>query len=220
MFWSKRPPTFLSVLFILVVGITGIIYPFRSTNRTPPQVTYVQRQVSTALAQFVRGLHFTTTPQTIDIPKTSHSPVANPPLVLPANATSYTRGQWATDVLKAIGNTNPDPNTVNWVVGWTDWESGGSNVAAYNLLNTTQQMPGSWSFNSVGVQNFTSYQEGVAANALVLENGYYPALLQALRTNDLATLANPGSDIQSELSTWGTGWRSWGFSGNNANESF
>jgi hypothetical protein len=141
-------------------------------------------------------------------------------VVLPADTTSYTRGQWATDLLKAIGNASPSQKTVYWVVNWTYWETSSGDGAAYNLLNTTQQMPGSWSFNSAGVQNFTSYAQGIHANAIVLENGYYPTLLTALQTNDLASLASPSDSIQSELGTWGTGWRGWGFSAAHANDIF
>jgi hypothetical protein len=140
-------------------------------------------------------------------------------MVLPVDTTSYTRAQWATDLLKAIGNSNPSIKTIYWVVGWTDYESSAGG-AAYNLLNTTQRMPGSWDFNSVGVQNFTSYSQGIQANAIVLENGYYPTLLVALQSNDLSSLASPPASIQNELGTWGTGWRGWGFNGTRANEIF
>jgi hypothetical protein len=140
-------------------------------------------------------------------------------MVLPVDTISYTRAQWATDLLKAIGNSNPSLKTIYWVVGWTDYESSAGG-AAYNLLNTTQRMPGGWDFNSVGVQNYTSYSQGIKANAIVLENGYYPTLLAALQSNDLSSLASPPASIQSELGTWGTGWRSWGFSGARANETF
>jgi len=141
------------------------------------------------------------------------------PMALPTDTTHYTRAQWATDLLKAIGNSNPSLKTMYWVVGWTDYESSAGG-AAYNLLNTTQRMPGSWNFNSGGVQNFTSYSQGIQANAIVLENGYYPVLLAALRSNSLASLTTPPASMQSELGTWGTGWRSWGFSGVRANQTF
>jgi hypothetical protein len=143
------------------------------------------------------------------------------PIVLPADTTSYTRAQWAADLLKAIGDSTPSHDTIYWVVGWTDFETrSASGGAAYNLLNTTQLMPGSWDFNRAGVQNFTSYSQGIQANAICLENGYYPTLLAALRANDLTTLGSPPASIQSELSTWGTGWMNWGFSGERANETF
>src|SRR5262252_6067114 len=133
---------------------------------------------------------------------------------------SYTRQQWASDFLAAIGNTAPDPLVINWVVGWTRYETSAGAGAAYNLLNTTQTEPGSTPFNSVGVQNFTSYTQGVQANAHVLENGLYPDLLAALAHNDVAELSAPSAAIRNELSTWGTGYKNWGFSAAGANDSF
>ena len=123
---------------------------------------------------------------------------------------SYTRGQFATDVLHAIGNNNPTPQTVDWVVAWslaeTGHPSGSYQGASYNLLNTTQPASGATDFNSIGVKNYTSYSQGVNATAQTLENGYYTDLLAALRTNDDAALGfgsnSPTLGILHNLNTW------------------
>lgn len=119
---------------------------------------------------------------------------------------SYTREQWCKDFLTAIGNTSPSTDTLNWIIGWTKIESAPPG-AMYNLLNTTQHMPGSTNFNSVGVQNFVSYAQGIDANRIVLENGLYPALLAALRTDDTQSLGinathTVSSNIAANLNVW------------------
>ena len=119
---------------------------------------------------------------------------------------SYTREQWCKDFLTAIGNTSPSNDTLNWVIGWTKIESMPPG-ALYNLLNTTQSMPGSTDFNSVGVQNFISYAQGIEANKIVLENGLYPALLSALRTNDTQSLGvntthTVNASVAANLNIW------------------
>src|SRR5260370_18460200 len=81
---------------------------------------------------------------------------------------TYTRQQWATQFLNALGNANPTQNVINWVAGWTAYETATGSGANYNLLNTTQSASGSDSFNSAGVQNYTSSQQDVSTNAQVL----------------------------------------------------
>lgn len=119
---------------------------------------------------------------------------------------SYTRRQWAISFLNGLGNSNPSDNVINWVINWTAAE--GSNVGgqgAYNLLNTEQHMPGSTNFNSVGVQSFTSYDQGIQANDKVIENGLYPDLLGALRSNNESALGfggMPTAGVMANLNTW------------------
>lgn len=124
----------------------------------------------------------------------------------------YTREQWATAFLHAIGNGSPHPYMVKWVVAWTEFETGSSEIHAFhNLLNTTEGGYGSnflSVFNSVGVKQFPCFEDGVAANAAALIGGpnyYYPQLLEALRNNHGEHLQQPTQEIASELNTWGTG---------------
>lgn len=126
---------------------------------------------------------------------------------------SYTRGQFCKDVLKALGNANPTANTLNFMLGWSLEESGHdlSHSAAYNLWNTTQRASGSTSFNSVGVQNYTSYAQGIQATVQTLNNGLYPSLITALRTNNTVALgfgSTMSGGVQGDLSVWVSGKRS------------
>lgn len=119
---------------------------------------------------------------------------------------TYTRRQWAISFLNGLGNSNPSDNVINWVINWTAAE--GNTVGgqgAYNLLNTEQHMPGSTNFNSVGVQSFISYDQGIQANDKVIENGLYPNLLDALRNNNESALGfggAPSAGVMANLNTW------------------
>lgn len=119
----------------------------------------------------------------------------------------YTRQQWATDFLKAIGNSNPNQQTIDWVASWTTYETSCCGGASYNLLNTTEpNTPGVVSnFNQVGVKNYNSYSNGILANAKVIRNGYYPNLYNALRSNNTSLLYSNNANINHELGIWGTG---------------
>jgi len=126
---------------------------------------------------------------------------------------SFTRGQFCRDLLAAIGNVNPAQGTIDFMIGWSVEESGHSlsNMASYNLWNTTLPMPGSTTYNFANVQNYTSYQEGILANSLTLRNGLYPSLVRALQMNDTNALGMTGNmapAIAGDLSVWVSGQRS------------
>lgn len=118
---------------------------------------------------------------------------------------SYTRQDWARAFLAALGNHAPTQATVDWVVGWTYHETTTGQGATYNLLNTTERSPGSTLFgnNSAGVQNYTSFAQGVQVNAHVLGENFngYAALKQALLNNDINAL-NGSAGVRQGLSTW------------------
>lgn len=109
-----------------------------------------------------------------------------------------TRGEWATEFLHAIGNSNPDAKTVNFVATWT---LGENTQAQYNPLATKQPSEcQTGSFNDVGVRNYSTDQCGIDATVKTLENGYYPHILHGLQNNDPEEASNA-----IELGTWGTG---------------
>ncbi len=121
---------------------------------------------------------------------------------------SYTRAQWSTAFLQALGNQNPASAIIQWVASWSRFETTAGGGAAYNLLNTEQKASGSTNFNKAGVQNFISFVQGTQTNARVLANGLYPNLLTALKFNLAAPLgigSAPNSAINGEIKTWGTG---------------
>lgn len=72
----------------------------------------------------------------------------------------------------------------------------------FNPLNTTQGgYAGESDFNKVGVKNYRTYDDGIAANARVIHNGFYPRVVGAfLRGNSASTIC----DLIT-LSPWGTG---------------
>lgn len=114
----------------------------------------------------------------------------------------FTRDQWATDLLAALGNDIPLQTVLDFVIGWTVAETNTDSGAEFNLLNTTQPASDATDFNSVHVKNYTSYEEGIAETVTTLENGFYPALLQALKSNDVNALTGPNNAILSNLNTW------------------
>jgi hypothetical protein len=64
------------------------------------------------------------------------------------------------------------------------WQANENTKAVFNPLATTRDMPGSWEFNSVGVQNYLSLAQGLDASRLTIENGYtiygYGAIVRRL----------------------------------------
>lgn len=125
---------------------------------------------------------------------------------------SYSRHQWSTDFLKALGNSNPTQETVNFVDGWSKVETSAGQGARYNLLNTEEHATGSTNFNAFGVQNFVSYHQGVDTNAwLVKTSPSYKFLYEALRDNR-STLLHPqpgpiSTGISGDLQVWVSGSR-------------
>lgn len=123
---------------------------------------------------------------------------------------SYSRYDWSKDFVKALGNNAAKPEVEEFVVGWTYVETSAGSGAAYNLLNTTEKAHGSTDFNSAGVQNFTSYSQGIDVNASLVRNSrYYEHLYAALKNNDLHALGyNDGiiaPDVAADLQIWVSG---------------
>ena len=106
--------------------------------------------------------------------------------------------QWAKDFLTRLGA----PITSSNVQAITAWEQAEGTKAAYNPLATTQSgFAGETQFNSVGVKNYVSYQDGLDANVKVINNGLYPNILAALQQgNDPMAVAKAIA-----ASPWGTG---------------
>jgi hypothetical protein len=100
------------------------------------------------------------------------------------------------ELLRRLGAPVTD-NTLGALYAWRQAEGG---KAAYNPFNTTQRAEGSTSYNSVGVQNYTSPEQGVTATVKTLTNGRYEQILSALRAN--LSPEEIGSAIVA--SPWGT----------------
>jgi len=115
-------------------------------------------------------------------------------------AGSYTQSSWADAFLRSAGEPDTACNHA-FVVAWEGAEGGNwGNPARYNPLDTTMREPGSWSMNSVGVQAFPSWREGLQANVATLRNGYYGGTISALNAGNSAQAA---ADAVA-ASPWGT----------------
>lgn len=94
--------------------------------------------------------------------------------------------QWARALLSRLGYSTSNAN-VTAIMAWMRAEGGNwNNSAHYNPLNTTQRMSGSSSMNSVGVQSYTSWEQGLQATVTTLRNGYYGPILSALKSGKSA----------------------------------
>ena len=104
---------------------------------------------------------------------------------------------WARDFLTKVGM----PLTSENIRAISAWEQAEGTKAAFNPLATTQSgFAGETRFNSVGVKNYATYQDGIDANAHALMNGRYTNVLDALRAGNSATaVAQAIAD-----SPWGT----------------
>jgi hypothetical protein len=88
--------------------------------------------------------------------------------------------QFSSDVLKRIGAPVTGQNLA--VMG--AWIKAEGTKAAFNPLATVRKAPGATDFNSVGVKNFTSYEQGVDTTVGAITNGLYDDVIAALRRGD------------------------------------
>lgn len=96
--------------------------------------------------------------------------------------------EWASQLLGMLGAPASNAN-VSALVTWARFEGGHwNNSAHYNPLNTTLDMGGNQSMNSVGVKRYGSWDEGLSATVKTLlgnrssERGY-AAIVDALRAD-------------------------------------
>ncbi len=100
---------------------------------------------------------------------------------------SVTYGRWAGLFLEMVDAPVCRDNLVVVVA----WQAAEGTQAAWNPLATTRRMPGSASFNSVGVQSFTSLGQGLRGTWETIRNGWdvyrYGAIVRSLRACAPAT---------------------------------
>lgn len=114
-----------------------------------------------------------------------------------------TREDFARLLLKEIGAPVTQRNL--WAL--VSWMQAEGSIADFNPLATTQEMPGATNFNSVGVKNYRSLEEGVEATARTLNFGAnwglygYKPIRRRLRRNAWAYWTLRAV----EDSIWGTG---------------
>lgn len=84
-------------------------------------------------------------------------------------------GEWAGSFLSSLGAPGSRSNRIA-VVAWVASEG---TQATWNPLATTKHMPGATQYNSHGVRNYLSKQQGIQASILTLElpsRGYEPVI--------------------------------------------
>lgn len=81
------------------------------------------------------------------------------------------------------------------------WRQSEGKAGRFNPFNTTWSLPGSTNFNSVGVKNYQSLEDGMVATIKTLKNGRYNCIVDGLK-NDIG--ATNIAKCES-LKTWGTG---------------
>lgn len=136
---------------------------------------------------------------------------------------TYTRYLWCQNLLKKLGNINPDYRVVYWLCGWSSFEiqcGVGCDMPLNNLLATELCYNKSTNWNGAckgkvcdvhnsrcsGVQAYASMDDGIQANADVLLYGAaYQGLTAALKANDrcaLGATCKAASSVVSALETW------------------
>jgi peptidoglycan hydrolase CwlO-like protein len=94
-------------------------------------------------------------------------------------------GAWAGSFLGTLGVSGCHPNMIALVA----WQYSEFTQASWNPLADTLPMPGSADFNSVGVQNYVSLDQGLQAVRTTLTNG--PGLGYGAIVSDLAGCVDP-----------------------------
>lgn len=106
---------------------------------------------------------------------------------------------FAIAILKGL-SINQTNDNISAIIAWENAEGGNwNNTATFNPLNTTQRMPGSTSMNGVGVQAYTSWDEGIQATIKTLLNGNYGNIISAMNGGSAQEIANAVVS-----SPWGT----------------
>lgn len=86
---------------------------------------------------------------------------------------------------------------------WAHWEY---SAAANNPFDTEQGYIGATDYNSVGVKNYQSVDDGVAATVETMTNGLYPNLIPCLeQIGTPAVNAHWLQQLIGSLNVWGTG---------------
>ena len=120
----------------------------------------------------------------------------------PPNTTGLTEENFYQKFLENIGAPITDEN-LRFLYAWRQAEG---KSGEFNPFNTTQPWPGSTRYNNlgrgIGVRNYKTIEDGMAATIKTIKNGYYDCILNGL-INDIGAqnIAKCPS-----LKTWGTGF--------------
>lgn len=109
---------------------------------------------------------------------------------------NVTCGDWANKFLAAAGF----PTTADNVAAVLTWMVSEGSTAKNNPLDTTEPWPGSTEFNSAGVKNYDTYENGIAATVATIHNGYYNA--------NIVPALNAGNNAANTVEA--INWSAWG----------
>jgi hypothetical protein len=115
------------------------------------------------------------------------------------NLENVTDKDFYSKILKQLNAPVTDEN-LKFLVAWRQSEG---KAGKYNPFNTTQKMPGATNFNTVGVKNYQTLQDGIDATVKTLTNGRYGCIVNGLK-NDIGA-KNISTNCINDLRTWGTG---------------
>jgi hypothetical protein len=87
----------------------------------------------------------------------------------PRPGSSIERGAWAVTLLEALNAPVCQSNLVSLVA----WQTAEGTSAGWNPLATTLSAPGATQYNSAGVRNYGSLEDGIEATVDTLDGGYY-----------------------------------------------
>jgi hypothetical protein len=114
--------------------------------------------------------------------------------------TTTTDDDYYKSVLKCLG-AEPTKNNLLFLYAWRQAEGG---KAKNNPFNTTLKMPGATNYNSVGVKNYQTPEQGIEATCKTLKNGRdkygYDKIIDGLK-NDVGLSQLSDAVISSK---WGT----------------
>jgi len=100
-------------------------------------------------------------------------------------------------VLSCVG-AKPTKDNMSFMYAWRQAEGG---KATNNPFNTTQKMDGATNYNSVGVKNYRTPEDGIQSTCKTLNNGRYNDIVNGLK-NDVGLFE---LSRMKGLKTWGTG---------------
>lgn len=115
----------------------------------------------------------------------------------------YYNATWGKAVVRELG-INFTPQVDLFLRAWAQSESGpplSQGGAVWNPFNTTLALPGSTNFNSVGVKNYVTWQDGAHATAKTLSSKKYVKLTKALGDGTSAM----DMAVALAATPWGTG---------------
>lgn len=125
-----------------------------------------------------------------------------PPAAIVA-APQSTREAWAVDLLRRLGNAQPSPALIAFMVDWSRAEdSSDGALERNNAYNTTLCIPGRMTGaingdGACGVQGYATWQDGIEATARTLEQSNFAGIRAALLANDAE---------RAKLELWAAPW--------------